>query len=50
MVITMSQPRAVTILAAVGQCELMYTYDKLFSQYNHTVAQILLTSACPIPP
>ena len=29
--------------AAVGQCELMYTYDKLFSQYNHTVAQILLT-------
>lgn len=30
--------------AAVGQCELMYTYDKLFSQYNHTVAQILLTS------
>ena len=28
--------------AAVGQCELMYTYDKLFSQYNHTVAQILL--------
>ncbi len=30
--------------AAVGQCELMYTYDRLFSQYNHTVAQILLTS------
>ena len=30
--------------AAVGQCELMYTYDKLFSQYNHTVAQILLTA------
>ncbi|MDD6736225.1 MAG: glutamate 5-kinase [Clostridiales bacterium] len=28
--------------AAVGQCELMYTYDKLFSEYNHTVAQILL--------
>ena len=28
--------------AAVGQCELMYTYDKLFAQYNHTVAQILL--------
>ena len=22
--------------AAVGQCELMYTYDKLFSEYNHT--------------
>ncbi len=29
--------------AAVGQCVLMYTYDKLFSEYNHTVAQILLT-------
>ena len=32
-------------LAAVGQCELMYIYDKLFSEYNHTVAQILLTGA-----
>ena len=29
--------------AAVGQCELMYTYDKLFSEYNHTSAQILIT-------
>lgn len=29
--------------AAVGQCELMYIYDKLFSEYNHTVAQLLLT-------
>ena len=29
--------------AAIGQCELMYTYDKLFGEYNHTVAQILLT-------
>ncbi len=29
--------------AAVGQCELMYTYDRLFAKYNHTVAQILLT-------
>lgn len=29
--------------AAVGQCELMYTYDKLFGEYDHTVAQILLT-------
>ena len=30
--------------AAVGQCELMYTYDKIFSEYDHTVAQILLTA------
>ena len=30
--------------AAVGQCELMYTYDKLFSEYNHTVAQLLITN------
>ena len=29
--------------AAVGQCELMYTYDRLFTAYSHTVAQILLT-------
>ncbi len=29
--------------AAVGQCELMYMYDKLFGEYNITVAQILLT-------
>ena len=31
--------------AAVGQCELMYTYDKLFGEYNHTVAQLLITGA-----
>lgn len=30
-------------VAAVGQCELMYTYDKLFGSHNHTVAQILLS-------
>ena len=29
--------------AAVGQCELMYTYDKLFGEYNHTVGQLLIT-------
>lgn len=29
--------------AAVGQCELMYTYDRIFSEYHHTVAQILIT-------
>ncbi len=31
--------------AAVGQCELMYAYDRLFIEYGHTVAQILLTGA-----
>ncbi len=31
--------------AAVGQCELMYVYDKLFSEYNHTVGQLLITGA-----
>lgn len=30
--------------AAIGQSELMYEYDKIFSEYNHTVAQILLTA------
>ncbi len=30
--------------AAVGQCELMYTYDKMFAEYNHTVAQLLITN------
>ena len=30
-------------MAAVGQCELMFVYDKLFGEYNRTVAQILLT-------
>ena len=29
--------------AAVGQCELMYLYDKLFSDYSLNVSQILLT-------
>ena len=36
--------------AAVGQCELMYLYDKAFGEYNHTVAQLLLTGpdlTCP---
>ncbi len=31
--------------AAVGQCELIYTYDKLFAEYRHTVAQILVTGS-----
>ena len=29
--------------AAVGQCELMYIYDKLFGEYHHTVSQLLIT-------
>ncbi|WP_458863467.1 glutamate 5-kinase [Acidaminobacterium chupaoyuni] len=29
--------------AAVGQCELMYLYDKLFLEKSHKVAQLLLT-------
>ena len=40
------KPRDITTkqaAAAVGQCELMYIYDRLFGQYNHTVAQMLLT-------
>ena len=31
--------------AAVGQCELMYIYDRQFSDYNHNVAQILITAS-----
>jgi len=30
-------------VAAVGQCELMHLYDKIFAEYGHTVGQILLT-------
>ncbi len=30
-------------VAAVGQCELMFIYDKFFGEYNHNIAQILLT-------
>jgi glutamate 5-kinase len=29
--------------AAVGQCELMHNYDKMFLEYGHTVGQVLLT-------
>ena len=31
--------------AAVGQCELMYTYDKHFSEYGHVIGQILITGS-----
>lgn len=30
-------------VAAVGQCELMHLYSKLFSEYHYAVGQILLT-------
>ena len=29
--------------ASVGQCELMFMYDKMFSQYGHKVGQLLIT-------
>lgn len=31
--------------ATVGQCELMFMYDKMFTQYSHTVGQLLITKA-----
>ena len=30
--------------AAIGQCELMFLYDKFFSEYGYNVAQMLLTT------
>lgn len=38
-----SETRYKQALAAVGQCELMFLYDKFFGEYNNSVAQILLT-------
>lgn len=29
--------------AAVGQCELMFLYDKMFSEYGYQIGQVLLT-------
>ncbi|NMP38102.1 MAG: glutamate 5-kinase [Clostridiales bacterium] len=31
--------------ACVGQCELMFMYDKLFGEYGHTVGQLLITKS-----
>lgn len=31
--------------ATVGQCELMFMYDKLFGEYGHTVGQLLMTKS-----
>lgn len=31
--------------ATVGQCELMFIYDKLFGEFGHTVGQLLITKA-----
>ena len=38
-----SETRYKQALAAVGQCELMFLYDKFFGEYNNYVAQLLLT-------
>ena len=32
-------------LAAIGQCELMYMYDRTFGDYNQHVGQVLLTKS-----
>lgn len=40
-----SELRMKQAASAVGQCEMMHLYDKFFGEYNHTVAQILLTAA-----
>ena len=30
-------------LSTIGQCELMFMYDKMFSEYGHSVGQVLVT-------
>ncbi len=37
-------------IASIGQCELMYIYDKFFSQYSKVVAQMLLTKRVMVDP
>ena len=29
--------------ATIGQCELMFMYDKMFGEYGHTIGQFLIT-------
>lgn len=36
--------------AAIGQCELMFLYDKLFSEYNVVISQLLFTADTLINP
>lgn len=31
--------------ACIGQCELMFMYDKLFSEYGHIIGQLLITKS-----
>ena len=38
-----SLPEEKQAMAAIGQSELMKIYDRFFSDYGHTVAQILMT-------
>lgn len=38
-----SEPQEKQAMAAIGQSELMKIYDRFFSDYGHTVAQILMT-------
>lgn len=40
-----SETSAKQAAAAVGQCELMFMYDKFFGEYNQCVAQVLLTKS-----
>lgn len=37
-------------LAAIGQCELMYLYDRTFAEYGQVAAQVLLTKSVTSDP
>lgn len=39
-----AETKGLQAAAAVGQCELMFLYDKLFSEYGVVVSQLLFTS------